>query len=63
MAIERFVEIRVMCDHYDGGAGTRCPEGRDDQFTTIGEATYWLRDEGWSIGKKVLCPEHARRRR
>ncbi len=61
MAIERFVEIRVTCDHYGGGLGTRCNETRDELFTTIDEATFWLRDEGWTVGKKVLCPEHARR--
>lgn len=63
MAIERSVEILVMCDHYDQGVGiygTRCPETRDSQWDTIRDAVFWLRDEGWSVGKKVLCPEHAR---
>ncbi len=69
MAIERSVEILVMCDHYDEGvmgsgllsvaAGSRCPETRDSQWDTIVDAKFWLRDEGWTIGKRTLCPEHA----
>ncbi len=58
MAIERSVEILVMCDHY--GEYGRCQTTRDSQFVTITDAKYWLRDEGWTIGKKVLCPEHAK---
>jgi hypothetical protein len=56
MAIERSVEILIMCDHYDEHG--RCLTTRDSEFDTITEATFWLRDEGWTIGKKVLCPEH-----
>ena len=45
--------VSITCD------GVGCREGQDcDGFKTISEATAWARAEGWTVGKRVLCPKH-----
>lgn len=44
--------VTISCD------GVGCRDGEDcDGFRTIGEAKRWARAEGWTVGKRVLCPK------
>ena len=46
------VHVTIKCD------GVGCYEGEDcDDLQTIGDAERWARANGWTVGKRTLCPK------
>lgn len=55
MSIERLVEVLISCDYYD--REWRCLKTRESD--TVERIKDDARQEGWSIGKRTLCPNHS----